>query len=238
MLAGSSQALEPMNNVLPEQRCLSVLSAGSSCSCGLPRLCISKGHNEAHSCSLLAAPPLETVKADTRPVPAAVCANRQMAGEASLSCLLPCRFSLYEPVEFIRHHMMDKLDWTTVRESVAIHVPCSSKKMGIEAAFATVAAKCAKEVVPSGVPCCGEWSVVPVSAASPAASTPMSSLDGSSCSLPGHLPACQWPRHPVLLPAAACSGTACRYEHLINQADALLLSLQAWLATVACATQS
>ena len=114
-------------------------------------------------------------KADTSPVPSAVCI-RHMACEASVWCLLPCRFSLYEPVEFIRHHMMDKLDWTTVRESVAIHVPCSSKKMGIEAAFATVAAKCAKEVVPSGVPCCGESSVMPVSAASPAAGNPMTSF--------------------------------------------------------------
>lgn len=118
--------------------------------------------------------------------------SRHMACEADLWCLLPCSFSLYEPVEFIRHHMMDKLDWTTVRESVAIHVPCSSKKMGIEAAFATVAAKCAKEVVPSGVPCCGEWSVMLVSAAFLAASTLIFALDCSSCSLPGQLPASHW----------------------------------------------
>ena len=42
-----------------------------------------------------------------------------------------------------------------VRDSVAIHVPCSSKKMGIANAFETVAGKCAHEVVPTGVPCCG-----------------------------------------------------------------------------------
>ena len=42
-----------------------------------------------------------------------------------------------------------------VRDSVAIHVPCSSKKMGIASAFETVAGKCAHEVVPTGVPCCG-----------------------------------------------------------------------------------
>lgn len=42
-----------------------------------------------------------------------------------------------------------------VRDSVAIHVPCSSKKMGIANAFETVASKCAHEVVPTGVPCCG-----------------------------------------------------------------------------------
>jgi hypothetical protein len=42
-----------------------------------------------------------------------------------------------------------------VKDSVAVHVPCSSKKMGIEAAFLSVASKCAHEVHPSGIPCCG-----------------------------------------------------------------------------------
>ncbi|KAK9821918.1 hypothetical protein WJX81_005753 [Elliptochloris bilobata] len=65
------------------------------------------------------------------------------------------KFSLYEPVEFIRHFLMDRLEWRKVRDSVAIHVPCSSKKMGIADAFQTVAGKCAHEVVPTGVPCCG-----------------------------------------------------------------------------------
>ena len=65
------------------------------------------------------------------------------------------RFSLYEPVEFIRYFLMDRLEWEPKKESIAIHVPCSSKKMGIEASFMQVASKCAQEVVPSGVPCCG-----------------------------------------------------------------------------------
>lgn len=65
------------------------------------------------------------------------------------------RFALYEPVEFINHFLVDKLDWRHVRDSVAIHVPCSSKKMGIEAAFMNLAQRCATTVQPSGVPCCG-----------------------------------------------------------------------------------
>lgn len=65
------------------------------------------------------------------------------------------RFSLYEPVEFIRYFLMDRLEWEPKKEPVAIHVPCSSKKMGIENSFMQVAQKCATEVVPSGVPCCG-----------------------------------------------------------------------------------
>ena len=42
-----------------------------------------------------------------------------------------------------------------VRDSVAIHVPCSSKKMGVADAFQMVASKCAHEVTNTGVPCCG-----------------------------------------------------------------------------------
>lgn len=65
------------------------------------------------------------------------------------------RFSLYEPVEFIRYFLMDKLEWEPQKEKIAVHVPCSSKKMGIEESFMKVAEKCASEVTPSGVPCCG-----------------------------------------------------------------------------------
>jgi D-lactate dehydrogenase len=114
------------------------------------------------------------------------------------------RFALYEPVEFIRHFLVDKLEFNKVRPSpaasegsasglhkpglrgpvqrppalhslalsalvpphthtpcaqvrdtVAVHVPCSSKKMGIEESFVKLAGLCANEVVPSGIPCCG-----------------------------------------------------------------------------------
>ncbi|GBG00279.1 glycolate dehydrogenase, partial [Raphidocelis subcapitata] len=65
------------------------------------------------------------------------------------------RFALYEPVEFIRHFLVDKLEFSKVRDTVAVHVPCSSKKMGIEEAFTKLAGLCANEVVPSGIPCCG-----------------------------------------------------------------------------------
>ena len=65
------------------------------------------------------------------------------------------RFSLYEPVTFFKLFMMDKLEFKKVRDTIAVHVPCSSKKMGIERSFLELAGKCAHEVVPSGVPCCG-----------------------------------------------------------------------------------
>ena len=65
------------------------------------------------------------------------------------------RFALYEPTEFISNHLVDKLEWKQVKDHVAIHVPCSSKKLGVENTFAKIAGMCAKEVTPSGIPCCG-----------------------------------------------------------------------------------
>eukprot|EP01025_Chloroclados_australasicus_P065931 TRINITY_DN900_c0_g2_i1.p1 TRINITY_DN900_c0_g2~~TRINITY_DN900_c0_g2_i1.p1 ORF type:complete len:1084 (-),score=148.29 TRINITY_DN900_c0_g2_i1:617-3868(-) len=65
------------------------------------------------------------------------------------------RFALYEPVEFITTFLMDKLEFNKIKNTVAVHVPCSSKKMGIEDNFVKLATKCAHEVVPSGIPCCG-----------------------------------------------------------------------------------
>ena len=55
----------------------------------------------------------------------------------------------------MRHFLLDKLDWTKVRDSVAVHVPCSSKKMGLADAFTQVASLCAHEVTHTGIPCCG-----------------------------------------------------------------------------------
>ena len=65
------------------------------------------------------------------------------------------RLSLYEPVEFINNFLLDKLEFTPARENIAVHVPCSSKKLGLEASFMKVASLCATSVTPSGVPCCG-----------------------------------------------------------------------------------
>ena len=67
----------------------------------------------------------------------------------------PLRFSLYEPVDFINRFLADRLEFSQVRDNIAIHVPCSSKKMHIEDSFMQLASKCAKEVHQSGIPCCG-----------------------------------------------------------------------------------
>lgn len=66
------------------------------------------------------------------------------------------QFNLYEPLEFIDRFLKDRLEITKKPGStVALHVPCSSKKMGLDSAFERLATACAEEVVPSGIPCCG-----------------------------------------------------------------------------------
>lgn len=65
------------------------------------------------------------------------------------------KFGLYEPVEFISRFLVDKLEWRRVKDSVAVHVPCSSKQMGLAPHFAKVADLCANSVFDSGIPCCG-----------------------------------------------------------------------------------
>jgi D-lactate dehydrogenase len=67
----------------------------------------------------------------------------------------PLQFSLYEPAGFVRHFLEPRLDFEPVRDTVAVHVPCSSKKMGVTADVERLAARAAHKVVPSGVPCCG-----------------------------------------------------------------------------------
>ena len=67
----------------------------------------------------------------------------------------PLKFALYEPAGFVRHFLEDKLDFEPVRDKVAVHVPCSSKKMGATSDVERLAGRAAREVVPSGVPCCG-----------------------------------------------------------------------------------
>ena len=63
---------------------------------------------------------------------------------------------LYEPVEFIHEFLMDKLKFTKVDETVAVHSTCTTTKMGLAAELIEVAEACATKVVmPTEVGCCG-----------------------------------------------------------------------------------
>lgn len=63
---------------------------------------------------------------------------------------------IYEPVEFVLEFLMDCLEFTPVNKKIALHITCSSRKMGLAEKMESLARKCAREVVvPEEVYCCG-----------------------------------------------------------------------------------
>ena len=66
------------------------------------------------------------------------------------------RLRIYEPVEFIHSFLLDALEFSKIPETVAVHVTCSSIKLGLRDKFLAVAGACAETVVvPDRVGCCG-----------------------------------------------------------------------------------
>ena len=66
------------------------------------------------------------------------------------------RLRLYEPIEFVLEHLMDKLAFTQLETRVALHVTCSAHKMGLAERLIELARACASEVVvPEEIFCCG-----------------------------------------------------------------------------------
>jgi D-lactate dehydrogenase len=66
------------------------------------------------------------------------------------------RLDLYDPVRFIRTHLMDRLDFTPQEAPIAVHVTCSTQHLGESQALIDLARKCSKNVViPEGIHCCG-----------------------------------------------------------------------------------
>lgn len=63
---------------------------------------------------------------------------------------------LYEPAEFIWTFLRDRLTFTKLPDTVAVHVTCSTRLMGLADTLVKVCGLCAeKVVVPEGVGCCG-----------------------------------------------------------------------------------
>lgn len=63
---------------------------------------------------------------------------------------------LYEPVEFIHDFLAQSLLFTPIDDTIAIHVTCSSRRMGLAGKMIALAGKCASRViVPAEVGCCG-----------------------------------------------------------------------------------
>jgi D-lactate dehydrogenase len=61
-----------------------------------------------------------------------------------------------EPGEFIHDHLLDKLAFRREPGPVALHVTCSSTKLGLAPKLEAVARRCVERVViPPGIGCCG-----------------------------------------------------------------------------------
>ncbi|MGY4533310.1 D-lactate dehydrogenase [Pseudomonas sp. TE3786] len=66
------------------------------------------------------------------------------------------RLDLYDPVRFIRTHLVDKLDFQAQDAPIAVHVTCSTQHLGESQALIDLARLCSKQVVvPEGIHCCG-----------------------------------------------------------------------------------
>jgi D-lactate dehydrogenase len=63
---------------------------------------------------------------------------------------------IYEPVVFIRQFLLPRMAQVAQEDSIALHVTCSARKMGLEEDFMAVAGACAKNVfLPEEDGCCG-----------------------------------------------------------------------------------
>ncbi|MFO7858929.1 MAG: FAD-linked oxidase C-terminal domain-containing protein, partial [Ectothiorhodospiraceae bacterium] len=69
---------------------------------------------------------------------------------------LTAPLTIHEPVGFLHDHALARLAITPKREPVAVHVTCSSTRMGLSDKFLAVARACCEEVVvPPDIHCCG-----------------------------------------------------------------------------------
>ncbi len=88
---------------------------------------------------------LDPIYCDTSP-----CTLRMVQG------LTDQRLDFYDPVRFIRTHLLDRLDLIPQEAPIAVHVTCSTQHLGEAQALIDIARRCAKEVViPEGIHCCG-----------------------------------------------------------------------------------
>ena len=66
------------------------------------------------------------------------------------------KMRLYDSAEFVWEKMRDRLEFVQTDTPIAIHLTCSTRKMGIESAVEGLARLCSTNVLlPEGVGCCG-----------------------------------------------------------------------------------
>jgi D-lactate dehydrogenase len=70
--------------------------------------------------------------------------------------VLDPRLKFFDPSVFVLEFLQDKLSFSRRDKSVALHVTCTARKMGLEGKLLELAGKCAaKVVVPEDIFCCG-----------------------------------------------------------------------------------
>ncbi|WP_296265875.1 FAD-binding and (Fe-S)-binding domain-containing protein [Pseudomonas sp. UBA6562] len=70
--------------------------------------------------------------------------------------LADTRLDLYDPVRFIRTHLLERLTFTPQSTPIAVHVTCSTQHLGESQALIDLARRCSTQVViPEGIHCCG-----------------------------------------------------------------------------------
>ncbi|WP_027967636.1 FAD-binding and (Fe-S)-binding domain-containing protein [Halomonas halocynthiae] len=63
---------------------------------------------------------------------------------------------IYDPVRFIRNHLLDRLSITPQSDAIAVHVTCSTQHLGEGQALIDIARQCSTNVViPEDIHCCG-----------------------------------------------------------------------------------
>ncbi|AXS84089.1 FAD-binding and (Fe-S)-binding domain-containing protein [Marinobacter sp. Arc7-DN-1] len=73
---------------------------------------------------------------------------REAAAEAGLA--------LFDPVKFIREHLLERLDFEPEQTPLAVHVTCSTQHLGEAEGLIDIARRCStRVVVPEGIHCCG-----------------------------------------------------------------------------------
>ena len=71
---------------------------------------------------------------------------------------LPAHLHVYDPVGFIYHFLLERLDLQPLEETVLLHPVCSVKKLGLETQLLEIGRRCAKKAVIPDDPdsgCCG-----------------------------------------------------------------------------------
>ena len=69
---------------------------------------------------------------------------------------LPAHLHVYDPVGFIYHFLLERLELQPLEETVLLHPVCSVKKLGLETQLLEIGRRCAnKAVIPDDSGCCG-----------------------------------------------------------------------------------